>query len=224
MIIGVSSTLFFIAVKYMPVADALAVFFVEPLILTVLSAIILGEKVGWRRRIAVVTGFIGALIVIQPSYALLGAVSLLPLGTAFLFAVYLILNRTLAADDSPIVMQMVAGLGASFVAGAAMLAGFAFGFQELAPVMPRYGISWLILLTVGLVSAVGHLMVVHAFQKAESSLLAPFQYLEIVTGTLLGILLFSDVPDLPKSVGIAIIVASGLYTFWRERRVREGTG
>ena len=90
---GIGSLCFFAAVKYMPLADAMAVFFVEPLMLTLLSALILKEQVGWRRRIAVAIGFVGTLIVIQPSWELFGWVSLLPLGTAMLFAIYLILNR-----------------------------------------------------------------------------------------------------------------------------------
>lgn len=223
-LLGSASLCFFIAVKYMPVADALAVFFVEPLILTVLSAVILKETVGWRRRIAVVCGFIGALIVVQPSFSLFGPVSLLPLCTALLFSIYLILNRTLSTRDSPAVMQMVAGAGATVVLGLAVIAGATFDLPELAPSMPRYGISWLLLVAIGLMSAGGHLMVVKAFQRAQSSLLAPFQYLEIVSGTIFGLLLFGDFPDPVKWIGIAVIVASGLYTFWRERKIETGGG
>lgn len=216
-LIGAASLLFMISVKYMPLTDALAVFFVEPLILTVLSAIVLKEKVGWRRGLAVVAGFVGALVVIRPSYALLGPISLLPLATATLFALYLLLNRRLSADDDPLLMQMIAGFSASVLLGLFVLAGLAFEFTEFSPSMPRYAISWLLLLFVGLISAGGHLLVVMAFRRAESSLLAPFQYFEIVTGTIFGLLLFGDFPDPLKWFGILIIVLSGLYTFWRER-------
>lgn len=204
----------------MPVADAIAVFFVEPLLLTALSALILKEKIGWRRRIAVAIGSIGALIVIQPSYELFGPVSLLPLCTAALFAFYLILNKRLAIDDKPVVMQMVAGAGASVTLGLAVLGGTAIGIADMTPAMPIHAISWALLVIIGLLSAGGHLMVIQAFRYAPASLLAPFQYFEIVTAAGIGLLLFGDFPTPAKWLGIAIIIASGLYTFWREREIR----
>lgn len=219
-LLGLASLLFFVAVKYMPVADAIAVFFVEPLLLTALSALILKEKIGWRRRIAVAIGFIGALIVIQPSYELFGPVSLLPLCTAALFAFYLILNKRLAIDDKPVVMQMVAGAGASVTLGLAVLGGTAIGIADMTPAMPIHAISWALLVIIGLLSAGGHLMVIQAFRYAPASLLAPFQYFEIVTAAGIGLLLFGDFPTPAKWLGIAIIIASGLYTFWREREIR----
>ncbi len=223
-LLGLASLIFFVAVKYMPVADAIAVFFVEPLILTAMSAIILGERVGWRRRIAVCIGFIGALIVIQPSYELFGPVSLLPLCTAILFSTYLILNKTLSIDDSPIVMQMVAGAGASVTLGFAMVAGTVLAIGDLTPVMPKFAISWLLLVVVGLLSTVGHMMIIHAFRHAPASLLAPFQYFEIVTAVAFGLLIFGDFPTWSKWFGIVIIIGSGLYTIWRERKLKTQEG
>jgi drug/metabolite transporter (DMT)-like permease len=93
MLMAGAVTCFFTALRWMSVPDAIAVFFVEPLILTILSGLILKEQVGWRRRIAVGVGFIGALIVIQPSYSVFGPVSLLPVCTAFLFANYLLAHQ-----------------------------------------------------------------------------------------------------------------------------------
>lgn len=223
-LLGFASLIFFVAVKYMPVADAIAVFFVEPLILTALSALILREKVGWRRRIAVCIGFLGALIVIQPSYELFGPVSLLPLCTAILFSFYLILNKTLSIDDTPIVMQMVAGAGATVTLGLAMIAGTMLGVGDMTPAMPQFAVSWLLLFVVGLMSAGGHLMVIRAFRYAPASLLAPFQYFEIVTAAGLGLLVFGDFPTLSKWLGIAIIIGSGLYTFWREQKLETEDG
>lgn len=219
LLLGLASLLFFIAVKYMPVADAIAVFFIEPLILVIMSAVFLGETVGWRRSLAVVVGFGGALIVIQPSYELFGPVSLLPLGTAFLFSFYLILNKKLSIDDEPVVMQTVAGAGATFTLGLAMLGGMFLGIGDMIPVVPQFGLSWLLLIVIGLISAGGHLMVVQAFRYAPASLLAPFQYFEIVTAAAFGLLLFGDFPTPVKWLGIAIIIGSGLYTFWREREL-----
>lgn len=110
-LMGFGGLCFFTAVKYMPLADAMAVFFAEPLILTLFSALFLKEKVGWRRFSAVGIGLIGTMIVIQPSFEIFGMVSLLPLATAVTFAIYLILNRKYGAKESPLTMQLYAGLG-----------------------------------------------------------------------------------------------------------------
>lgn len=216
-LIGGASLCFFAAVKYMPIADALAIFFVEPFILTALSALILGEKVGWRRWAAIGLGFIGALIVIQPSFARFGFIAFLPLGTASLFAVYMLLNRSLGVHDGPMVMQYLAGIGGTVMIALAMGIGSVVGITDLAPSWPANGLSLSLVLLLGFLAAVGHGLVVLAFQKAPASLLAPFQYLEIISAVLIGYLVFSDVPSASKWVGIAIIVASGLFIFRRER-------
>ena len=130
--LGTASLLFFLALKYMPLADAISVFFVEPLILTILSVVFLHEKVGWRRISAILVGFAGALIVIQPSYELFGVISLLPLGTATLFASYLTLNRAAGVRDSPAVMQFAAGIGGVLVLTLATAAGTAWGIGNLS--------------------------------------------------------------------------------------------
>ncbi len=218
MLIALASLLFFVAIKYMPLADAIAVFFVEALILTVLSMLILREGVGWRRLLAVVTGFIGALIVVQPSFAVLGPVSLLPLGTALLFATYLLLNRVAGQSDSAWSMQYVAGLGGVFVLGAAIVFGEIMHIGDLRFTISLNWTDWALLVLMGSVGVLGHFMVVLAFQVAPASLLAPFQYVEIVAAVLLGLVLFDDFPTLSKWFGILIIVCSGLYVFWREQR------
>lgn len=222
LLLGSASLIFFTAVKYMPLADAMAVFFVEPMILTMLSALILKEPVGWRRWSAVAVGFVGAVIVIQPSFALLGPVSLLPLATASLFALYMILNRRLTGHDSLMVMQFVAGIGGVAVTGLALLAGFSLGIGDLMPGLPPSGSAWMLILTLGVLATFGHLLVVKAFRHAEASLLAPFQYIEIISATIVGLLVFGDFPSLSKWLGIVIIVGSGLYTFWRESRRSAG--
>lgn len=222
LLIGSASLCFFTAVKYMPLADAIAVFFVEPMILTMLSGLFLKEPVGWRRWSAVVVGFAGALIVIQPSFALFGPVSLLPLGTATLFAVYMLLNRRLSRQDSLLLMQCLAGLGGIVATGLGLAAGLAFGIGDLAPGLPARAFDWVLILALGLLATFGHLFVVAAFRHAEASLLAPFQYIEIVSATIAGLVIFGDFPSPSKWVGITVIVASGLYTFWRESRRRAG--
>jgi len=219
-LMGFGGLCFFTAVKYMPLGDAMAVFFAEPLILTLLSAIFLKEKVGWRRFSAVGIGLIGTMIVIQPSFEIFGAVSLLPLATAVTFAIYLILNRKLGAKESPLVMQLYAGIGGWMFAGFAMLVGPSMGFADLSFGLPHGIQPWLLLLLLGTIGTVSHLMVVHAFKLAPASMLAPFQYLEIVNAVLVGLIVFGDFPTPSKWFGIAIIIGSGFYVFMRERKLK----
>lgn len=214
---GAASLLFFVAVKYMPLADVFAIYFVEPFILTALSAAFLGEKVGWRRWLAIVVGFGGALIVIQPSFALFGVTALLPVACAFLFAVYLFLNRAIGEGDSPLTMQTLAGFGGMIFVGVALLGGHAAGAADFALSLPESMLALGLLLILGTLSGYAHLLVVRAFRLAPLSLLAPFQYFEIISATILGYALFGDFPNASKWLGIAVIVGSGLFILWRER-------
>ncbi len=218
-LIAGSSTAFFAALKFMPIADALAIFFIEPFILTILSAVIDKEHVGWRRRIAVATGFVGVLIVVQPSWGVFGPVSLIPALGGTLFAVYMLLNRRLTAHDPPLTMQFTAGVTAFLILTAALAVGWLVGTPEFlpAPVAER---QILLLLLMGVFGTSGHLLFVEAARLAPSSLIAPMQYVEIICAALFGYLFFGDFPSLSKWLGIAIIVASGAYVFWRESRVR----
>lgn len=218
-LIATSSTLFFIAIKFMPMADALAIFFVEPFILTVLSGIFERERIGWRRRIAVAAGFIGVLIVVQPSYDVFGLVSLIPLAGGALFAVYVLLNRRSSAHDTPLTMQFTAGVSALVFITFGLIAGWALGIPEMTP-SALGGREASFLLAMGVFGTTGHLLFVQASRLAPSSLIAPMQYVEIAVAALLGYAIFGDFPDFWKWVGIATIVASGAYVFWRESRVR----
>jgi S-adenosylmethionine uptake transporter len=214
-LIALATLLFFSALKYLPLADAISIFFVEPLILTLLSALFLGESVGWRRLTAVAVGFAGALIVIRPSFTSLGLPALLPLGTALSFAVYLILTRQLAQHEYPERMQFYAGLFGGLVMSAALVAGGVADIAVLSFVWPDAW-QWFLLAGLGVIATAGHLLVVHAFRRAPAGLLAPFQYVEIIGATILGLVFFGDFPDALTWVGVTIIVASGLYVFHRE--------
>jgi len=218
-LIAASSTAFFAAIKIMPIADAIAIFFIEPFILTILSAVVDKEDVGWRRRIAVATGFIGVLIVVQPSWSVFGPISLVPAVAGALFAVYVLLNRRMSAYDTPLTMQFTAGVSALAVLTAVLAVGGAIGMPELTP--SRIGsreVAFLLLM--GVFGTSGHLLFVQGGKLAPSSLVAPMQYVEIVCAALLGYIVFGDFPNLAKWVGIAIIVGSGAYVFWRESRLR----
>ncbi len=216
---GSASLLFFVAVTYMPLADAIAVFFVEPMILIALSALFLREQVGWPRRVAAVVGFGGALLVIQPSYALFGPVSLLPLATATLFACYLLVTRRFSVDDHPLTMQLWSGTGATATTLAFIAVGEVVGAGDYQFTLPSTSTAVWLFLGIGAISAFAHIVIVIAFSLAEASVLAPFNYLEIVTATFFGFVVFDDFPGSLQWVGIAVIVATGLFIFFRERKL-----
>lgn len=215
---GAASLMFFTAVKYMPLADVFAIYFVEPFILTALSAIFLGERVGWRRWLAIAVGFGGAMIVIQPSYEIFGLKALLPVACAFLFALYMFLNRAIGEADSPMTMQTFAGIGGTLFMALALGLGNAAGSEDFALSLPASSGALFLLILLGSMSGFIHLLVVRAFRMAPLSVLAPFQYFEIIAAVLLGYVLFNDFPTPSKWVGILIIVGSGLFILWREHR------
>lgn len=219
LVMATAITFFFTALKWMPVADAIAVFFVEPLILTILSGLFLGEKIGWPRRIAVLVGFIGALILVRPSYEVFGLVSLFPLGAAFLFAIYLILTSKLSKREDPLTMQFYSGLVGFVSLTIAIAIGEGVEIASISFNWPT-PLEWFLLACAGFIGTVVHLMIVYAFQAAPASVLAPMNYLEIVSATALGYFIFGDFPDPLKWLGIAIIVASGMFVFWRESRTQ----
>ena len=217
MLLGVSSLFFFTAVKFMPLASSLAIFFVEPFILTLLSALVLREHVGWRRWLAVPVGFVGAILVIDPSFNRFGWVALLPLGTATCFATYMLLNRALGTRDTPLVMQYMSGVGGSIAVGAAVAVGGAVArVPDLAPSLPSGAGAWWLVLVIGTISTFAHLLLVKAFQMTPASILAPFQYLEIVSASLIGYLLFANFPCAGQLAGIVVIIGAGLYMLWLE--------
>lgn len=218
-----ASLMFFAAVKYMPLADVFAIYFVEPFMLTMMSALFLCDRVGWKRWTAIVVGFGGALIVIQPSFEIFGWTSLLPVACAFLYTLYLFLNRAIGDADSPLVMQTMSGIAGTLFMGAALLAGDALGDKDFAVSLPQSAFALALLVLLGSISGYMHLLIVRAFRLAPLSLLAPFQYFEIISATILGYALFSDFPTPSKWLGILIIVASGLFIIWRESKQAHTT-
>lgn len=216
-LIGGAVLLFFTAIHTMPLADSIAIFFTEPFILTFLSWFFLGETIGMRRIIALIIGFLGSLLIIQPSYDLFGFVALLPLGTAFLFAFYILLTKVLSVHDDPIQMQFASGLGGMLFLFLIILIGNHWSISVFSsPDIPDFGIRWLMLFCLGVLASFGHLVVVWAFKLSDAGVLAPFQYLEIVSATLLGYLIFGDFPDFWKWIGIFLIIGSGIYIFLRQ--------
>ncbi len=215
-LIVVATGLFFSALRFMPIANAIAIFFVEPFILTLLGGLILREEVGPRRIIACAIGFAGAVLVIRPSFQELGVVALFPLGTALCFACYMIMTRQMARRIHPFALQGYTAFAAGLIILPLLAVFDGSGSALLDPAMPDGTALWL-LLGVGVVSTVSHLFISFALRFAPAATVAPLQYLEIVSATVVGYFVFGDFPDGLTWVGIAIIVGSGLYVFMRER-------
>lgn len=213
---ALASLFFFAALRYMPLADAIAIFFVEPMIVTLLSVVLLGEKIYLSRISAIIVGFLGAMLIIQPNFVTVGASAFFPLGTAFFFSIYFILTRALSADVHPFWMQLNVAVAAIPV----MLIGILL-FPDSSWFIMRMPetIEWGWILAMGAIATTGHLLLVYAMRHAPANLLTPFQYIEIIGATIFGYLVFDDLPAGQTILGIAIIVGSGLYIFHRESRV-----
>lgn len=209
---------FVAAVRVMPIADALAIAFVEPFVILLIGAVWLKEQVGPRRLGAAAVGFVGALFVIQPSFSVFGVVALFPLGTAVSFALYMLVTRELSRHMHPVTMQFHTALFAVVLCLPMLAVGDRLGEPSLALVVP-VGIDLLWVFCVGFAATVSHMAMTYALKFAPSSTLAPLHYLEMVTATLFGYLVFGDFPNVLTWIGIAIIVASGLYVIHRERVV-----
>ncbi|SEO78955.1 Threonine/homoserine efflux transporter RhtA [Salinihabitans flavidus] len=205
------------AFETMPIATAIAIFFVEPLFLTLLAGPLLGEVAGPRRYAAVAVGLIGALIVIRPNFAVFGPVVLLPALGALAYALNMIVVRRATRVRSALTFQ----LGATFSSAGVLIVVYGiaslFG-REAAALTEVPGWAIWAILGAGALAALTFLLITFAFSKAEASVLAPFQYLEIVGATIVSFAIFGDFPDAMTWLGTAIILASGVYVFHRERK------
>lgn len=208
----------FTALKYLPLADAVAIAFVMPFIMLLLGKYVLGEEVGLRRLIACTVGFVGTLLVIQPSFAAVGWPALWPLAVAVIFSLFMLVTRQIAKETDPIGLQAVSGVMASVVLLPAVLIGHLMGFEPLEMVTPD-ATEWALLLTIGVLGTGAHLLMTWSLRFAPSATLAPMQYLEIPVATAIGWMVFQDLPNTLASVGILITIAAGLYIIIRERAV-----
>lgn len=215
-LLAASTFAFVSAIAVMPIADALAIVFVEPFILLLWGRYVLGERVGPRRTAAAVVGFAGVLLVIQPSFERFGLIALWPLATAVSFAFYILVTRRLSAVMHPVPMQVHTSTMAVLFAVPPLLWAEGTGHPAFDAAMPA-GLDWLWLFGVGLASAVSHLLMTYALRAASASVLAPLHYLELVSAVILGLVVFGDFPNAMALAGIAVVVGSGLYIIHRER-------
>ena len=216
LLLAFATACFFAALQHLPMAEAISIYFIQPLILTAFSAVFLGEQIRQRRIIAIIIGLIGVVIILQPSLVIFGLPALFPLASAFAMAGYVTITRRLAGKAHPYQMQFVVGVTATLVLGATMLIGQVFEIAGTNFIMPNVQqIEWIIYM--GLVATIGHLLIVWAATNAPASVLAPFQYTEIISSVILGYLVFNDLPAKSTVLGVSIIVVCGIYLFHRER-------
>lgn len=198
---------FVFAVRVLSLAETHALFASFPLMVTALSAVFLREQVGIRRWAAVLVGFAGVLIILRPGTGVFQIESLIAVAAAAMFAVYQLLTRVVSQDDGANTSLLYMA-----VVGAAVLTMIGpFFWLEPTPE------AWRFLALLSVTGATGHLLLIKALECAPASTLQPFNYTLLVWATVMGYLVFGNLPDLWTVVGAAIVVASGLYTILRER-------
>src|SRR5712672_2393325 len=203
---------FFVAVVYLPLADVITYYLACPIFVTALSAIVLRERVGWRRWSAVVVGFCGVLIALQPSAQTVTWPALIALAGSFSFAVLMIVTRSLRA--TPDIVLAATQFAGTFSVGL-VLAPFAWR----APGLPDIGLFVL----AGCISIVALLCTNRSLKLAPASVVVPYQYSMIVWAVMFGYVVFGDVPPSSTIVGAAIIIGAGFYIFIREQQLGRET-
>ena len=206
-----ANILFFYSISIISLAKALTLAFIAPLIVTILSPILLNEKVGFKRWTAVITGFIGSLIVIRPGFAEVNLASIAALGTGILYGFYLIVTRKLHNSDHPLLTLLLTGMVGTILGSLIMPSVW---------VQPTFA-DWYMMFAIGFFASIGHLFLILSLRYADASKLAPFGYFEIVTNIIIGYFFFSNFPDSWTFLGLFIIISSGVYIFKRELKLKS---
>lgn len=199
----------FWALQYLQLDVTGAIQFSVPILIAVISARLLGERLDARRWIAIVVGFSGVLLIVRPGSQGFHPAILLALINAVLYALFNMLTRRMAATELPATTQL-------WSAGGAALLLTPVGLMQWTP--PQDTLTWILVLSMGALGGLGHLMVTQAHRYASAAVLGPFLYQQIIYMTLLGWLIFGHVPDAAVVGGAAVVVASGLYLLYREFR------
>ena len=199
----------FIGLTYLPIAEATVIGFVAPLFITALSVPILKEHVDIHRWSAVAIGLVGVIIIIRPGGDLWHLASVMPLLGALLFALFQIITRLLAATERTHTTLFYTGLGG--LAWSSLIVPFVWVTPSITHIF--------VFLSTGAMGAMAHLCMISAFDRAEASLLAPYNYTKLIWVSVLGYLIFNDVPSLDMWIGAIIIVSAGFYVLYREKNI-----
>ena len=208
----ITTVLFFTGISLIPLADASAIMFVAPILVTALSIPMLGEQVGARRWASIAVGFIGALIVIRPGGESVQLAALLPFGAACCYALYQVITRSLSHSDQPLTTLVYTAL----VGAVVMCVVVPFDWKT-----PDTS-GWLFMILIGFLGGVSQFTLIKAFQAAPATTVTPFSYSSLIWATLYGFLVFGDLPDAWTIIGAIVIAASGLYIFHRENLKKSG--
>lgn len=218
-----ASLLFFLAIFAMPLAEATAIQFINPMLTALLSAALLGERIPPRVWAMILLAFAGVLMVLRPNVELLGWAALLPLGAALGMSALMMLNRMTASDVSPLAAQFHVALWASPFLIAAALAGHASGAAALVIGWPAPDVIARCA-AVAVSASIAHALVYQATIRSSAAEIAPTVYVQILAATMIGMLWFGDWPDLPALIGTAIIIAAGLGLWYGRRTgMKEAT-
>ena len=210
MFIGMTSINFW-ALQYLQLTVTASIFFSVPILIALFGARILGEKLDALRWIAIIAGFAGVLVIVRPGSAEFHPAMLLSIVNAILYALFMLMTRRLAAYDSPETIQYLPALGAAIG-----LAPFAIAAWQ----SPPGGLEWTVACLMGVLGGLGHYLLALAHRYAPATVIAPFLYQQVIYAALFGYFVFGDVPSGAVWLGAAIVIASGLYLFARERARR----
>ena len=205
----IATSCFYVAITKMQLADAAAIQFLAPVLVTAFSGLFLGERVGFRRWSAVAVAFAGVIVVARPGSGAIGVWGLLPLVTTMLLAIYLILTRMVRIGENPDATTFYTTAVGAVVLSAAVMSDW----QALND------FQWGLMLLMGSAGALGHFLLVRAFHEAEASVLAPFTYSQVVGAIIWGYIVFGDVPSPWTFLGTSMIMGSGIYVWYREMTI-----
>jgi drug/metabolite transporter (DMT)-like permease len=204
---------FFFGLRYLPIADTLALYFVQPILITAMSPLLLGERVGFRRWIMVLLGFIGVLIIIRPGFKELNPGIFFALAAGLCSAFYMIITRSVSGKIDAVANNFHTCL---------------IGAIPLTAALPFFWSSgtttqWAMLVGIGIIAVLSHFMIARAYDQAEASLISPLAYTEMINAVAFGWFFFADFPDSYTFLGVGILIASAIYISVRERQLRQVT-
>ena len=205
-----ANVLFFYSISVISLSKALTLAFIAPLVVVSLSPFFLKEKVGKKRWIAVILGFLGSIIVIRPGFIEFNIATLAAIGTGLFYGFYLIVTRMLSESDSPLLTLLYTGIVGALIGSSVV------PFVWVHPTVSE----WIMLFLVGLFASIGHLLLILSLRLAEASKLAPFGYFEIIPNIIIGYYFFYNFPSFLDLFGLSFIVISGLYlSFYDQNKV-----
>lgn len=208
----VATFLFVTGLRYLSLTTAVAIAFAGPLFITAMAQPLLGEQVGWRRWMAVFAGFVGILVIMQPGGSAIQWAALFPLGASFAGALRDILTRRMSARETSVALLFYTSVGVTL----AGLATLPFEWTDVP------AIDWGLFALSGLLIGSAHFLMIETFRMGEAALVAPFKYSGVIWAALLSFLVWGEIPDLSTTIGISVVIFSGIYILHRERvRRRE---